>query len=439
MQIIFNENSIVSKFLRPANVDDKLVWSKFVILTDVEDGCLAWNNFTCSLAFIPNTTADEARNNIASLDCVEELRNNMFLVADVTDELARLSQARMMIDRIDMRSSRFCFVFTTYSCNARCPYCYESQIPISSMSEETAYNVAKFLIENNDEKLLHIRWFGGEPMVNSKVIDIICSELEKNNVEFVSSMISNAYLFDEEKIKHAIEKWKLFWIQITLDGPKEVYNKIKNYKGCNEDAFGHVMNNIQLFTDNKVKVNARFNVSNDNLNNYLELLDELEKRFKDNKYFYAYPKFLFDYYKPHSKEDAKKVVDSCKTLFDRLESSNMLMVKSLRYKPLENNCLADSNASFSILPNGKLNKCHHEQPLVTVGDVVNGIVDNDLNCEFKERIPFKEKCKTCVLAPNCIQLKKCAHKCTDVHIEYHQLWLEASIRMYYKNWKQKNS
>lgn len=439
MQIIFNEKPMVAQFLRPADKEDVLVWSQFVMLTDVDGGCLAWNTFTCSLVFLPNTTANEVKADFSSLDCVDELRENHFLVSRDTDELKRLSQTRMLLDRVDISRQKFAFIFTTYACNARCPYCYESQIPISSMSEDTAYNVAKFLVENHDDKSIHIRWFGGEPMVNSKVIDIICSELEKNNVPFVSSMISNAYLFDEEKIKHAVEKWKLSWIQITLDGPQDVYNRIKNYVGDKPNAFEHVLNNIQLFTKNKVKVNVRFNVSNDNLENFTELLDVLEKRFEGNEYFFAYPKFLFDYYKPHSSEDAKKVIEACRILFDRLESKDMLMATTLKVKPSPRNCLADTDASYSILPNGKLNKCHHEQPLLAVGDVVNGIVDEELNDSFKERIPFGEKCKECVLAPNCTQLKKCAHKCNDVHKEFHKMWLEASIRMYYKKYKTQNN
>lgn len=432
MQIIFNKNPIVSRFLRPAGKDEELKWSSFVLFTDVDDGCLLWNSFTCMLVFLPGVSADSAKNDFGSLDCFDELREKHFLVGKDTDELKRLTQTKMLIDRFDARRKKFCFIFTTYACNARCPYCYESQIPISSMSEETAHNVAQYLIKNNDGKILHIRWFGGEPMVNAKVIDIICNELEKNNVPFESSMISNAYLFDEDKIKQAVDKWKLDWIQITLDGPKDVYNKTKNYPGDDGSAFDHVLNNIRIFTEHKVKVNVRFNISSDNLNNFTELLDVLEDEFKDNEYFFAYPKFLFDYYKPHSQQDAEKVIESCKILFDRLEDNQMLMTRTLGLKPKENNCLADSVNSLSILPNGKFNKCHHEQPLVAVGDVVNGIVDKDLDAAFKQRLPFKEECKTCVLAPNCVQLKKCAHKCTDVHQEYHKLWLEASIRLYYK-------
>lgn len=77
-------------------------------------------------------------------------------------------------------------------------------------------------------------------------------------------------------------------------------------------------------------------------------------------------------------------------------------------------------------------------PLVSVGDVVSGITDTELNDSFKERLAYKEKCKNCVLAADCIQLKRCAHKCNEVHIEYNKMWLEASIRILYNKWKQKN-
>lgn len=437
MQIIFNENPIVNKFLRPSN-DENLVLSQFVLLVDVEDGCLAWNGFTHSLVFLPETSSDDIKNNLQNLDCFDELRKRHFLVSEKVDELQRLEQTRNLINNFDFSTQKFFFIFTTYACNARCPYCYEYKIPISSMSEEIAYKVAQFLIENSDDKIIHIRWFGGEPMVNSKVIDIVCDELRNNSVKFRSSMISNAYLFNENSIKHAIEKWNLEWIQITLDGPAAIYNKTKNYVGNKGNAFNHVLSNIQLFTKNKVKVNVRLNVSNDNLENFLELIDILEEKFKGNEYFRAYPKFLFDYYKHQSAEDCNKVIESCRILFDKLEDLDMLMPATLGKLPAGYNCLADSDVSFSILPNGKLNKCHHEMPLVTVGDVENGIIDEKLNNSFKVRSPYSEKCKKCFLAADCIQLKKCAHKCNEVHREYNSMWIKATLKMKYKKWKSLN-
>lgn len=438
MKIIYNENPVVDMFLTPAKSSDSLVWSKFVMLTDVDDGCLAWNGFTHSLALISDVSSEYVKNNFGKLDCFEDLIKGNFLVSENINELQRLMQTRSLIENLDFNKQKFCFIFTTYACNARCPYCYESQIPISSMDEKTAYNVADYLIKNRDDKSLYIRWFGGEPMVNSKVIDIICSELKNNNIPFKSSMISNAYLFDENKIKYAVDKWNLEWIQITLDGPERIYNTVKNYVNANDNPFEHIMHNIKLFTENKVKVNARFNVSDDNLDNYMQLIDVLEEKFKDNKYFRAYPKFLFDYYKPHSNEVNEKVIRSCEAIFNKLESIDMLMPKTLKNMPSKTHCLADNDISLSILPNGKFNKCHHEMPLVSVGDVVSGITDTELNDSFKERLTYKEKCKNCVLAADCIQLKRCAHKCNEVHIEYNKMWLEASIRILYNKWKQKN-
>lgn len=435
MYKIFNENSIVEKFLNPANREDELKLSQFALLIDIDEGCLAWNSFTHCLCFFPDVNSYKIKTNFKELECFDDLLKNYFLVSEETDELNRLEQTRTLINNFDFDRQRFYFIFTTYACNARCPYCYESKIPISSMTEETAHDVADFLIKKYDGRTIHIRWFGGEPMVNSKVIDIICSELSKNNIDYKSSMISNAYLFDETKILHAVKEWHLNWIQITLDGPQDIYNKIKNYVGDNGNAFERVLTNIEVFTKHNVKVNVRFNVSSDNLQDFLELIDTLENRFKDNEYFYAYPKFLFDYYKPHSQEEMKKVIKSCKILFDRLENSNMLMPKSLSSIPVKSKCLADSDKSYSILPNGKFNKCHHEMPLVTVGDVKIGITNKELANTFKVKLPYSDKCKSCVLAPDCIQLKKCAHKCNEVHREYNIMWLESTLKMYYNKWK----
>ena len=52
-----------------------------------------------------------------------------------------------------------------------------------------------------------LRWFGGEPLCNSRAIDIICSELRKQGVVFTSSMVTNGYLFDVEAVQKDKKNW----------------------------------------------------------------------------------------------------------------------------------------------------------------------------------------------------------------------------------------
>lgn len=71
---------------------------------------------------------------------------------------------------------------------------------------------------------MRLAWFGGEPLYNAQVIDLICNDLVERGIGYESSMISNGFLFDEKLIKRAAELWRLRQIQITLDGTEGVYN-----------------------------------------------------------------------------------------------------------------------------------------------------------------------------------------------------------------------
>ena len=112
-------------------------------------------------------------------------------------------------------------VFTTTGCNARCPYCYEHGIDAISMNNKVAIDTAKYInISRMPNTKIHLKWFGGEPLLNGDAINTICEYLINANVDFFSSITSNGYLFDKYTNEEIIEKWHLKRVQITLDGTK---------------------------------------------------------------------------------------------------------------------------------------------------------------------------------------------------------------------------
>jgi sulfatase maturation enzyme AslB (radical SAM superfamily) len=100
-------------------------------------------------------------------------------------------------------------ILTTTDCNARCFYCYEKGIRRLPMSRETADKTVAFIKEHCGEKSVNISWFGGEPLFNSEVIDIIIGYLKENNIKYISTMVTNGYLFDEKLIFKAKNFWNL--------------------------------------------------------------------------------------------------------------------------------------------------------------------------------------------------------------------------------------
>lgn len=64
------------------------------------------------------------------------------------------------------------------------------------MSNETAHKAAAYIAAHCGGEKVHLHWFGGEPLFNKQVIDIICTDLTEKGIVYESMMISNGYLFD---------------------------------------------------------------------------------------------------------------------------------------------------------------------------------------------------------------------------------------------------
>jgi sulfatase maturation enzyme AslB (radical SAM superfamily) len=52
-------------------------------------------------------------------------------------------------------------------------------------------------------------WFGGEPLFNMDVIDLISSRVRAAGFNIMGSIVSNGYLFDDKVIQKAKDIWNL--------------------------------------------------------------------------------------------------------------------------------------------------------------------------------------------------------------------------------------
>ena len=77
------------------------------------------------------------------------------------------------------------------------------------MSVGTAHKTADYIVRHCGGNKVRLAWFGGEPLYNAQVIDLICNDLVERGIGYESSMISNGFLFDEKLIKRAAELWRL--------------------------------------------------------------------------------------------------------------------------------------------------------------------------------------------------------------------------------------
>lgn len=299
-------------------------------------------------------------------------------------------------------------ILTTGDCNARCYYCYQKNIDKTYMSIGTANNVSNFII-NNSKNDVKLNWFGGEPLLNDKAIDIITNNLKENNINYVSNIITNGYLFNEENINKYKDLWHLNNIQITLDGTKQIYNNIKKYIN-DSNGFDKVINNIRTLINNECKVSIRLHLTKNNYDDLNELIDYLYKEFGNNKYFKAYVSLLFQ-------DETKDNLDLYKNklaLQRKLHKLGIFDNKiNLNLKTVY--CIGDNPNAVVIEPNGDLKSCEH----VKKDNSYSNIQKSEFSKPYSywhELDDVKEDCYKCSLYPACISLKHCpanSHLCNE--------------------------
>lgn len=292
MQTILPPSGNTIKILgKPKPAEHGLRWMTYVLAQPVEGGVLVFHTLTRALLLL---TPEE----YAAPDNLPELRDGWFRVPQEMNDQKYADQVRFIRRTMHKKPKHITnyVIFTTTDCNARCFYCYEmgrSRIP---MSAETAHKAADYIAAHCGGEKVRIQWFGGEPLFNKAVIDIICNDLVAKGVEYHSTMISNGYLFDDATVKQAVELWKLKRIQITLDGTEDMYNRSKAfiYKD-GPSPYQVVLANIERLLDAGISVGIRLNMDNHNAENLMLLADELYARFAGRKRFFVYSHTLFEF------------------------------------------------------------------------------------------------------------------------------------------------
>lgn len=302
-------------------------------------------------------------------------------------------------------------ILTTSDCNANCFYCFEKGSKRLHMPDKIAEDVANYIIKHYDGESVYIGWFGGEPLYNTKVIDIICDKLIENNISYTGNITSNASLVTEDVLNKIQNKWHISIIQVTFDGIFEEYDKIKKYS--DGSSFDSVMNCIESLLKNNCKVSFRLNYNLKNKNSLKEIIDYIYDRFyeKYNNLIQIYSHEIFEFVYSKDEKILNTVYNDIIELNNYIFEKFKLCTLSLFTSPQDHACMADNINGFVINPLGKFTKCEHHIDDNT-GEIVGSIYSDEFDIDkinsWKERIePFENLCNTCPIFPNCYRLKKC--------------------------------
>ena len=389
------------------SVGEKYRFLHYVVKQQVAEGTLIYNVLTRNMILM------ELSENIDDADIKKYLVQNYFLVPEDFDDLNFEKQSKAIYKLIKKNNEfvNLFTIFTTTDCNARCYYCFEKGVVKKKMSNDTALKVAQYIKDKSNGYKARIRWFGGEPLFNLSVIDLISQKLIDFHIEYESTMTSNGYLFDENIIQRAKDLWNLSFVQITLDGTHERYRRAKAFIYKDPNPLERVLHNIELLLEAGIRVDIRMNFSKQNASDLLELVELIGKRFGYNELLHLYSRPIYETIGPtkgeKSNEQRREIYEARMKIENGINELGYGLRKKLSKDLMLNSCMADSDHAVVILPDGKLTKCEHYSDTESFGDIFNNTVDNDVLNRFKEVIPDFDSCKTCPLHPVCINLKMC--------------------------------
>jgi uncharacterized protein len=170
----------------------------------------------------------------------------------------------------------------TYSCNLRCPYCYEIWVKnpetmkpvIDEYKVDKAFEALEILNkECSGKKLLTLT--GGEPLMkkNEKIVKYI---LEKGkNMGYTFIIFSNGV--ELHHFLPLLSEISVDYVQITLDGPRHLHDTRRIF-AHNKGTFDTIVKNIEKAREVGIPLLVRTNTDSEILSHIYELAEFYRER-----------------------------------------------------------------------------------------------------------------------------------------------------------------
>lgn len=336
-------------------------------------------------------------------DLYNKLIQGGFVVDDDYDELEKI---RRINDSQVNRKDYFLVVMPTLDCNYKCWYCIQNHTP-SKMSLDTFEKLKKhieYMIDVEGISGLHIDWFGGEPLMYFNEIVYPLSEFAKRKcdeagIPFGNGATTNAYYINKDMISK-FESINFRRFQITIDGLKELHDRVKFIDGC-PSAFDHSLAAINGIINevDSVKMILRINYTHSNLNeNIVDQINSIIEP-KNRRFVQILPRKVWQ-------ENVDKRFDIQPILMRFVKSGYTVEKWSLPIDYLP--CYTSKKYYNAINYNGQVVKCtanddiHKSEFSAWLND--DGTISYDENYIHRYKIKAfeNERCLGCKLLPVCM-------------------------------------
>lgn len=295
-------------------------------------------------------------------------------------------------------------VVPTLACNFKCPYCYESNLPPDTMSDDTENNLIQFIKSFQSSDNLSLCWHGGEPLIAFNNIKRFLKKVQHEDSIKIKdhSMVTNGYLLTKQKCLF-FKEHNLNMVQITIDGLRDNHNKSRIHKK-GHPTYDVIIKNIEnIFRIiPECHVVIRMNVHSQNQHDYPLLYEELTKKWGNQNYT-----IQMKYANNHDNGCRVECFKNNDKIFYAEKLYNKYNLKNLNFYPSFKigGCAATHINSFVIGTKGEIYKCWVEVGKMekSIGNIINKNLNTGLLAEYIVGTDMfsDNKCLECVLFPVC--------------------------------------
>ena len=359
---------------------------------DAEPGCFVFHTPTASILQLPKNLWQDLQKESSdkNLDILENFTKNLtYKNTYPKNEESRIRHIALNVAE---------------RCNMRCSYCYAGEGDYGSntlMSFDTASRAIRYFSRRGEP--LHVSFFGGEPLLNFKLITEIVEWCEREKISCSYSITTNALLLNERHIeffkRHSIS------MKISYDG--------KETQPLQRKAIDPMEKNLEIEHKFNLleRTEIKSTISRKNLSYFasdlLHTLNTTDKRVHYTRVASSREEDVF------KKEDIEQLGSQLNELFETLiqekswdkilRISNLrIYLKDIKYGLRRPFCGAGLNY-LSVSTSGKFYLCHRftEDEEQCLGDLEKGLDERRLEEVRGLRRRSQEPCSSCWMQHFC--------------------------------------
>lgn len=296
----------------------------------------------------------------------------------------------------------------THNCNLKCKYCFEQEglydETEQNMSLETAKKCMDYWFEriNKDQYIYDIIFFGGEPLLNQKVI-FYCVDYINNLLKDLKAIpryniTTNGTLLNDAVLK--LFKDNTFIVDISIDGLKRMHEKNIPFKS-GESTFDTIISNIKKLNGMVTKLSAFVCLTKEDIPYFKQSVQWLWDQGIKNvygtlvfgkNYIYEYEDYIE--YQNQISELANMTFENIINDKPYFYTSFIENIKAIIKKKFTSNCYLFQNGVLIFSPTGNAYKCHRfvGDDRFKLGDIKKPELNLLKHTLKKEKI---DKCMNC--------------------------------------------